>query len=193
LIMVIFMLLEVSTFKKKLEIINPASLSRMDKIVLNINKYFGTKTLTSFVTGIAIAIGLAIVGVDFPLLWGLLAFLLNFIPNVGSIIAAIPAILLALIQLGPSSAIVTSIIYIVVNGVIGNIIEPKVMGKNLGLSPLIVFVSLIFWGWVLGTVGMLLATPLTMVIKIILDSLDNTKNIGIMLGDESSLKNFISK
>ncbi len=188
LIMVIFMLLEVSTFTKKMKIINPVSVARMDKIVLNLNKYFGTKTLTSFSTGITIAIALAIVGVDFPLMWGMLAFLLNFIPNIGSIIAAIPAVLLALIQLGPSSALVTAVIYVVVNGIIGNVIEPKVMGKNLGLSPLIVFVSLIFWGWVLGTVGMLLATPLTMTIKIVLDSLDNTRNIGIMIGDESSLK-----
>ena len=188
LIMVIFMLLEVSTFTNKMKIINPVSLARMNKIVLNLNKYFGTKTLTSFATGITIAIALAIVGVDFPLMWGMLAFLLNFIPNIGSIIAAIPAVLLALIQLGPSSALVTAIIYVVVNGIIGNVIEPKVMGRNLGLSPLIVFVSLIFWGWVLGTVGMLLATPLTMTIKIVLDGLDNTRNIGIMIGDESSLK-----
>jgi predicted PurR-regulated permease PerM len=133
---------------------------------------------------------LAIIGVDFPLLWGFLAFLLNFIPNIGSIIAAIPAVLLSLVQIGVPSAIATAIAFLIINIVIGNIVEPSLMGRNLGLSPLIVFVSLIFWGWLLGTVGMLLATPLTMAIKIIFDNMDETKHIGLMLGDESSIKNY---
>jgi len=155
-----------------------------------LNAYFGTKALTSLVTGILVTISLAIIGVDFPLLWGFLAFLLNFIPNIGSIIAAIPAILLALVQLGFPSAIAVAIVFLIVNVLIGNVIEPRLMGKNLGLSPLIVFVSLIFWGYVLGTVGMLLATPLTMTIKIIFDNMEETKHLGLMMGDESSIKNY---
>lgn len=187
LLMIIFMLLEISLFTKKMMLISPTSLRKLDNITHNMNAYFGTKTLTSFITGVLITIALSIIGVDFPILWGFLAFLLNFIPNIGSVIAAIPAVLLALVQLNPPSAVIVGVVYIVVNGVIGNIVEPKLMGKNLGLSSLIVFLSLIFWGWILGTVGMLLAVPLTMTIKIIFDSMEETKNIGLLMGDESSL------
>ncbi|MDX1778971.1 MAG: AI-2E family transporter, partial [Thermodesulfobacteriota bacterium] len=125
-------------------------------------------------TGIFIAIWLAIIGVDFPVLWGLVAFALNFVPNIGSIIAAIPAVLLALIQLGVFPALHTAIAFIVVNLVIGTGIEPRVMGKGVGLSTLVVFLSLVFWGWVLGPVGMLLSVPLTMVVKIGLEHNEGT-------------------
>lgn len=184
---VVFFLLEITLLNTKMEIIKPSSLSGIDNVIRSIKKYFGTKTITSLATGIFIAIGLAIVGVDFPILWGFLAFLLNFIPNIGSTIAAIPAVLLALVQIGPGSAGIVTVMYLVINGLIGNVIEPKIMGKNLGLSTLVVFVSLIFWGWVLGTVGMLLSTPLTIVIKLILDNMDETKKLGLLLGDQSSL------
>jgi predicted PurR-regulated permease PerM len=125
---------------------------------------------------------LLILNIDYALLWGLLAFLLNFIPNIGSIIAAIPAILLSLIQFGPGIAIITSVGYLVINFVFGNVLEPRMMGKGLGLSTLIVFLSLIFWGWILGPVGMLLSVPLTMVVKIALDSSDDTRWIATLLG-----------
>ncbi len=189
LLVVIFMLMEISIFEKKLYLINKTSLDRVDNIVKSLNAYFGTKALTSLVTGILVGISMAIIGIDFPLLWGFLAFLLNFIPNIGSIFASIPAILLGLIQGGLTTALAALGAYLLINIVIGNVIEPKLMGKNLGLSPLIVFLSLIFWGWVLGTVGMLLATPLTMTIKIIFDNMEATKHIGLMMGDESSIKN----
>jgi predicted PurR-regulated permease PerM len=121
------------------------------------------------------------------MLWGALAFILNFIPNIGSIIAAIPACLLALVQISPLSALFTAIAYLVVNMVMGNIVEPRLIGKTVGLSPLIVFLSLIFWGWVLGIIGMLLATPLTITIKIIFDSMESTKHIGLMMGNDASV------
>ncbi len=190
LLIVIFMLLEISIFERKIQLINKNSLGRVNKIVQSLNAYFGTKALTSLVTGTLVSISLAIIGIDFPLLWGFLAFLLNFIPNIGSIIAAIPAILLALVQLGFPSAIAVTIVFLIVNVLIGNVIEPRLMGKNLGLSPLIVFISLIFWGYVLGTIGMLLATPLTMTIKIVFDNMEETKHLGLMMGDESSIKNY---
>lgn len=190
LLIVIFMLLEISIFERKILLINKNSLSRVSKIVQNINSYFGTKALTSLATGILVAISLAIIGIDFPLLWGFLAFLLNFIPNIGSILASIPAILLGLIQFGFPSAMVTTGVFLLINIIIGNVIEPRLMGRNLGLSPLIVFVSLIFWGWTLGTIGMLLATPLTMAIKIVFDNMEQTKHLGLLMGDESSIANF---
>ena len=126
---------------------------------------------------------LVVLGVDFALLWGVSAFLLNYIPNIGSLIAAIPPILLALIQFGVGKAIIVAIGYLVVNVVVGSVIEPKVMGKGLGLSTLIVFISLVFWGWVFGPVGMFLSVPLTMVVKIALDSQEDTRWIAVMLGN----------
>ncbi|MBN2236613.1 MAG: AI-2E family transporter [Bacteroidales bacterium] len=188
LLVFIFMLLEVSSFKNKLVLISPESLNRVDKIVSSLKKYFGIKTVTSLLTGVLVSIGLAILGVDFPILWGALAFLLNFIPNIGSIIAAIPAILLAFLQLPPWVGISTIVLFFVINFVIGSVLEPKLMGKSLGLSSFVVFISLIIWGWILGTVGMLIATPLTITLKIIFDSKAETRNIGIMLGDSSAIK-----
>lgn len=190
LLVIIFLLSEINLINKKIATIKPGSDKELNVIIQNIRKYFSTKTMTSLATGILIAVGLAIIGVDFPILWGFLAFILNYVPNIGSTIAAIPAVLLALVQLGPGSALVTTILYLVVNGVIGNGIEPRIMGKNLGLSTLVVFLSLIFWGWVLGTVGMLLAVPITMTIKLILDGNSNTRWIGILLGNESSINNY---
>ena len=115
-------------------------------------------------------------------MWGLIAFLLNFIPTVGSIIAAVPTILLALIQLGPLPAGLVALGYLVVNVSVGNLLEPRLMGKGLNLSPLVVFLSLVFWGWVLGPVGMLLSIPLTIMVKISLENDEDTRWIGVMLG-----------
>ncbi len=115
-------------------------------------------------------------------MWGLLAFLLNYIPNIGSIIAAVPAVLLTLVQLGPDSPGLTALGFFAVNTVVGSIIEPKIMGQGIGLSALVVFLSLAFWGWVLGPVGMLLSVPLTMAVKIALARRESTKWISILLG-----------
>jgi predicted PurR-regulated permease PerM len=186
---VFFILLEASGFPKKLYIAvsSPeASITSLTNFTENINRYLAIKTLISLFTGLAIWIWLALLGVDYPLLWGLLAFLLNYVPNIGSIIAAVPAVLLAFIQLGVSSALLTCLGYAVVNVVIGNIIEPRVMGERLGLSTLVVFLSLVFWGWVLGPVGMLLSIPLTMIVKIALMSNNDTRWIAIMLGSAPS-------
>mgnify|MGYP002640376169 CR=1 FL=1 len=185
----IFMMLEVKSFGKKMAVISRNSMPELEKIIKNIRIYFGIKTITSFATGLIIYISLLIIGVDFALLWGLLAFILNFVPSIGSIVAAIPAVILAFIQLGFFEGVITGLVFLVVNSVIGSIIEPPLMGRNLGLSPLVVFLSLIFWGYILGPVGMLIAAPLTMILKIIFDTREATKGIGVILGDGSSLKN----
>jgi predicted PurR-regulated permease PerM len=114
----------------------------------------------------------------------LIAFLLNFVPTIGSILAAIPAVLLALVQIDLQSALLVALGYLVVNTLVGSILEPKIMGYGLGLSTLVVFVSLVFWGWVLGPVGMFLSVPLTMSLKIALDTNPQTRPIAIMLGPE---------
>jgi len=150
----------------------------------SVNSYMAVKGWVSLATGIIIAIWLVVLDVDYPLLWGLLAFLFNFVPNIGSVIAAIPAVLLALVQLGPGTAIGVGAGYLAVNIIMGSVVEPRFMGKGVGLSTLIVFISLIFWGWVLGPVGMLLSVPLTMVVKLALEAGQDTHWISILLGPD---------
>ncbi len=187
LLTVVFILLEAAGFPAKLHAIldDPEkSYGHFNRFVENIKRYMAIKTITSMLTGVAIYIWLKILGVDYPELWGVIAFFLNYVPNIGSIIAAVPAVLLALIQLGPGAALWTGVGFIVVNNIVGNVIEPRFMGKGLGLSSLVVFLSLVFWGWILGTVGMFLSVPLTMTIKIALDSREDTRWIAILLGPE---------
>ena len=140
--------------------------------------------MISFFTAVVIFIGLTLLGIDYAFLWAVIVYLFNFIPNIGSIIASIPAIILTLVQLGPEKAIIVAILYFFVNIIIGSIVEPKIMGKGLGISSLIVFLSLLFWGGLLGIVGMLLAVPLTIMIKIILHDNINTRWISILLSND---------
>lgn len=185
LITVVFMLVEATAFQGKIHAIadDPeASLARVEAITQSIKRYMTIKTSTSLLTGVLIAVWLWILGVDYPVLWGVLAFLFNYVPNIGSIIAAVPAILLALVQAGMGTALWTMLGYLVVNNLVGNMIEPRYMGRGLGLSPLVVFISLVFWGWVLGPVGMFLSVPLTMTLKIFLDSYEASRPLGHLLG-----------
>ena len=177
-----FMLLEISQFAYKIDQTNSNSLKQVTEISDNIKHYILLKTLTSAATGIIITIILKITGIHYAILWGLLAFMLNFIPNIGSIIAAVPAVLMAIIQFNFTTATMIIVSYLIVNTIIGSILEPRILGKGLGLSTLIVFLSLIFWGWLLGPVGMLLSVPLTIMIKIGLDTNEDTKWIATMLG-----------
>jgi len=191
LLTVIFILLEASSFPTKLRLIfdDPEhSFSQLERFTDNIKRYMAIKTGTSLLTGIVVAVWLWVIGVDYPVLWGTLAFLLNYVPNIGSIIAAIPALLLALVQLGPGAVLWSALGYLVVNNLVGNVIEPRFMGRGLGLSTLVVFLSLVFWGWVLGPVGMFLSVPLTMTLKIALDSSEETRWIAILLGSEADEK-----
>lgn len=187
LLTVIFILFEASSLPAKLQAALKTpdeSIGRLRRVLDNINHYMMLKSLMSLLTGFLIWLWLWLLGVDFPMLWAVVAFLLNYVPNIGSIIAAVPAVLLALIQLGPTSALWVAVGYLLVNTLVGNLIEPKFMGRGLGLSTLIVFLSLVFWGWVLGPVGMFLSVPLTMALKIALDANPQTRPIAIMLGPE---------
>jgi len=189
LLSVIFMLLESGHFTDKIALASGDRGMKEDiqKILEKIKRYMVLKALISLFTALVIYVALLIIGTDYAFLWAVLAFMLNFIPNIGSIIAAIPVVLLTLVQLGSLSAFMVSVLYIVINIVIGSVIEPKVMGKGLGLSTLVVFLSLIFWGWLLGIVGMLLSIPLTMMAKIIFDSNKDTKFIAVLLGSADNL------
>jgi len=187
----VFILMEVRSFIVKANVIEKVqnkSLKYLDEIGNNIRHYLTIKTVVSFFTGLLVTLWLLIIGVDYPVLWGLIAFLLNYIPNIGSIIAAIPVVLLALIQLGVGGMIWTAVGYLVVNLVMGNIVEPRIMGKGLGLSTLVVFLSLIFWGYIFGAIGMFLSVPLTMAIKIMLEQQENTRWIAMLLGTTRDAK-----
>lgn len=170
---VVFILLEASGMPDKLKMAfgeQTTALNHFEHFSDLVQRYLAIKTLMSVGTGLSVGIVLWIIGVDYAPVWALVAFLLNYIPNIGSIIAAVPAVLVALIQIGPAAAAITGASYIVINTVFGNVIEPRMMGRTLGLSTLVVFLSLVFWGWVLGPVGMLLSIPLTMVVKIALET-----------------------
>lgn len=187
---IIFMLLESKNFKTKIEFAgqNSVATSHIEKISSQIKEYMVLKAIISIFTGLIVWIALVIIGTDYAFLWAVVAFLFNFIPNIGSIIAAVPAVLLTLVQLGALSSIIVAVVYIAINVIIGSVVEPKVMGKGLGLSTLVVFLSLIFWGWLLGIVGMLLSIPLTIMVKIILDDNEKTRWISVLLGSGDDIK-----
>lgn len=189
LLTVIFILFEASSFHQKVGAAfgDPkGAFSQAKKITDAVNNYLAIKTVVSLGTGVIVALWVWALGVDFPLIWGLLAFLLNFIPNLGSIIAAVPPMLLGYIQFGIGHMLLVATGYVAVNLIFGNVVEPKLMGRKLNLSTLVVFLSLVFWGWVWGPVGMLLSVPMTMVVKIALESSPSTRWISILLDSEVS-------
>lgn len=182
---IVFILLEAVGMPKKLErtVNDPEkTFDGFRTFFQSVKRYLVIKTFISAITGIAAGICMWIIGVDFPILWGLTAFGFNFVPTIGSFIAAIPPLLLGTVQFGIGAIVPIGACYLVINVIMGNIIEPKLTGEKLGLSPLVVLISLVFWGWLLGPVGMLLSVPLTMIVKIACESQENTKHIGIILG-----------
>ena len=186
LFLLIFMLLEVPSLAAKIKALG-GSQGTWTSIAESVRGYLAIKTVTSFATGVLVGLFLYVLGIDFAVLWGLLAFLLNYVPNIGSIIAAVPAVLLALLQSGIGTALGVAAGYLVVNMVIGSGVEPRLMGEGLGLSTLVVFLSLILWGWLLGPVGMLLSVPLTTAVKLGLESYEGTRPLAVLLGSGKAL------
>ena len=167
----------------------PRSLAAGDstsgQIIRTVQHYFAIKTFTSLLTGVIISVWCMLMDVQYPFLWGFIAFLLNFIPTIGSVIAAIPAVLLALMFNGAISALVVMLGYVIINFGISNGLEPRIMGQQLGIRFVWIFVSLVAWGWILGPVGMLLAVPLTMTFRIMFDNHDDTRWIANILVPET--------
>lgn len=184
-LIMVFILAEASVFPAKFRAVLGAGeedLGRFTKITGEVLDYLVIKTAVSLGTGLCIGVWAWVMGLDFPILLGLIGFALNYVPTIGSILAAIPAVLLAMIQMGgigPILAVAAG--YLVINIIFGNLLEPHLLGRRLGLSTLVVILSLIFWAWVWGPVGALLAVPLTMVMKIMLANTEDLRWIAILL------------
>jgi len=187
LLTVAFILFEASSFPVKLRAVlgHPHQVFPQFTAFFNdMERYVLIKTLISLATGLLVGAGLYALGTDFPVLWGFLAFLLNYVPNVGSTVAAIPAVLLTLVQWGMGRAALATVGYLAINFILDNVIETRLMGRRLGLSTLVVFLSLVFWGSLLGPVGMVLCIPLTMTLKFACENNSDTKWIAVIMGPE---------
>ncbi len=179
-----FILAEATVFPFKFQAIlggNRQGRLRIAQIVKEIQVYLGLKFLISLATGVSVTVLAQLAALDFPVLLGLIAFVLNFVPTIGSIIAAIPGVVLALILHGEVTALVVGLGYFGINTAIGNILDPQIMGHRMGLSTLVVVLSLLFWGWLWGPIGALLSVPLTMVIKIALQNVPDLRWMAVLL------------
>ena len=191
---ILFILMEFESFSVKAKAImseSGNSLSYFTTILQNIRNYLIIKSILCLLVGIFVYLALLIIGVDYPLLWALIAGLMNYIPNIGSIISMIPTVLFALGQLGLGGSLWTLGLSLLIHIVIGYFIEPRIMGKGLGLSTLVVFLSLLFWGFILGIGGMFLSVPITMTIKIVLEQNEKTKWLAMLLGTPAEAKTYL--
>lgn len=185
LLAVVFMLLEAPSLWLKLRTafgLGPESEARLRRVLDSLNRYMVIKTGTSLATALFVLAWLWLLGIDFAVLWAILAFVLNFIPYVGAVLMAVPAVLMALVQTELQTALLVALGYLFANTLIGSVLEPRIMGRGLGISPLAVFLSLLLWSWVLGTVGAFLSVPLTMALMIALEASPYTRPISVLLG-----------
>ncbi len=185
LILTIFMLSEAEMFRRRLVAVQEAdgpNISRMLHATGDIQRYLAIKTVISLATGILAGLVCWAVGLDFYILWGIVAFALNFIPVIGSLVAGIPPVILALLVLGWGDAILVAGGYLLINNFLGNFLEPILVGRRFGISTLVVVISVMFWGWVWGPLGMLLAVPLTMTLKVFLDGSEELRWLGVAIG-----------
>ena len=190
----IFILAEAAGLPRKLQVAfgADAKLDRFAGVVGDLQNYLAIKTRISVTSGVLSGLLCWFVGVDYPLLWGMLAFLLNYVPTLGSVIALTPPTLLAFLLLGWERGVILLAGYVTIEMVMGNVIEPRIMGKHLGLSSLVVFLSLLFWGWIWGPIGMFLSVPLTMVVKILLEHSDDLKWIAVLLGSGAEVREHLA-
>lgn len=189
LLVVFFVLLELSTFREKLRVIlsdADESLVRVMQSVREVQRYLLIKTVLSVLTGALSGVLLAALAVDFTIILALFAFFLNYIPNLGMLISLVPAAIIALVERGPGTALAVIVGYAVIHLVIGSIVEPRVLGRTMGLSPLVVLLSMIFWGWLWGPTGALLSVPLTMILKLTLSKNRQLRWIAVLLGPAPS-------
>jgi len=186
---VIFMLTESDSIAKRMEIAfseerNTALKETMSHIFEGLKSYISGKTVLSFIQAIVIGLFLWLMNVEFYFIWAFLFFLTDFIPNIGSLFASIVTGLFLFLQFdGIITPIIILAVLIVIQNLKGNVIEPRVIGAKLDLSPLLLFFSLVFWGYVWGVVGMILSVPIMSMIKIILMNIPATKSIAILMSN----------
>ncbi|MDO4586419.1 MAG: AI-2E family transporter [Planctomycetia bacterium] len=185
-LLVIFMLLEGSKLPLKIT----AALGKRNltnehirQVANDIRRYMMIKTFVSIIVGLSVTILLVVSNVQYPLLWGFIAFFLNFIPNIGSVVAAIPPIILATVDHGFWVGSIDAVFFVLINCIVGYVLEPKLLGDGLDISPLVILLSLIISGWILGPVGMFLSPPLAVIIKIILQSFPETRWIAVIMAN----------
>ncbi len=182
----IFLVIEMGGFSAKLDQafkVSESARQYFATVVANLRSFLATQTQVSLITAVGVTGSLWLLGVEFAILWGFVAFLMNFVPYIGSILAAVPAIIVAFIQFGPAATVLLVLgAYLLVNVVVSYVIYPRMMSQGVDLSMFVVLAAMMFWGWVLGPVGMILAVPLTAVIRISLDSYEGSRWIAVMLG-----------
>ena len=196
LLVLIFLLVETTVLPQKVRLAFPDAhqeLQRLKTMVTSVQRYVMIKTAASMITGGLAGLACFALGVPYPALWGLIAFLLNYVPTVGSIIAAIPACLLAFLLVDLKATLLLAGAYFAINTLIGNIIEPRWLGRTLGLSPLFIVLSLLLWGFVFGPIGMFLAVPLTMIVKILLENSDDMAWLSLVLGSGAEVREEIQE
>jgi AI-2 transport protein TqsA len=185
LFLVLFMLLEGATLPQRLKSglnCQPKTLHDLAQTLAEVQRYLSVKTATSAATGLGAGLWCALCGVSSGVLWGLVTFVLHYVPMIGSLIAAIPPVLIALASRGTATAFLVAAGFSVLNLVIGNIIEPRALGRALSLSPLVVLLSMFAWGWLLGPIGALLSVPLTLIVKIVLWNTEDLHWVAVLLG-----------
>jgi len=184
----VFILAETGYFKDKLRIAFENRMTKIDRIandiIEQVTKYLGAKFLFSLANGIVYAVGFSLVGLEFAIVWGVIQFLFNFIPTLGSIAAGVGISLFAIIQFWPEPGpiIIVIAIILVVNLILSNILDPKIIGDHVGLSPLVILVSLSIWGYIWGFAGMVIAVPMTVIIKIICENVPIMEPLSILFG-----------
>ena len=192
LLFLFFLFRENPLFKRKLKGAFPLHTARrigitLEHITRQISRYLSIKFIISAGTGILVYIALTIIGMDFALIWAVLAFFLNFIPNIGSVISAAITILVSIIQYYPAagSIVAVAVSVVVIQIGMGSLLDPLLQGEQLNLSPVFILFSLLFWGWLWGIVGALIAVPIAATIRIVLMNIPSLKPIGIMIGGVS--------
>lgn len=194
-LVIVFIIGEATSYSVKLEAIlkkPDKSMTNLGLITKKVRNYLGMKTITGSAAGIMVAILLLILGVPYVPIWALLVFIFRFIPNIGSAIAAVPIMLFVLVTDGISGLFYAGLGYGIINFIVGQIIEPRFLAKGMDLSTLVVFLSLVFWGWVFGDIGMLLSVPITMAIKVSLASRKDTQWIAVLLGSEKNARDALA-
>ncbi len=192
-LMYTFLLVEAGSFEKKISLAFEGKMrhrvrSVIAKVIVDTTSYISIKFIISLATGVVVFTGLSIIGVDFAVVWAFLAFLLNFIPTFGSVISFLVTVFFALLQFFPSvpQVLATALVMLLTNMLLGNIVEPRVEGGNLDISPFLILVSLSVWGWIWGFIGMILAVPFLVFIKIFCENVSFLKPMAIMLGNNKA-------